>query len=148
MYPQFNFQNSMPTATQPYGYSMPNYNQPPQVQPQLPQNTNIIFVSGLDDAKSRWQAPNTEMFYADNDKPLLYKKKVNANGQFDIKVFEIKEQQQTEETKQEKTMDLSGFVKTTDLDEIKGEIKSLKEQVSKYNRLGEIINGTKSNTNS
>lgn len=130
------------TPIQPYGYQ-PNYMQPTQAPA-----TNIIFVSGIEDVKSQKQLPNTEMFYADNDKPLLYKKKVYSNGQFEIKAFDITEHNIDGDKKEEKPIDLSGYVKTTDLDGLKGEIKALKEQVSKYNKLEALINGTRQTTTS
>ena len=140
------FMNTMPTSTQPYGYSMnniPNYMQQQQ-QNQIQQNpstTNIIFVSGIEDVKNRFQAPNTEMFYADNDKPLLYKKQVYANGQFDVKTFDISEHNQDCDIKEEKSIDLSNYVKTSDLEKIINKINTLEEQFTKYKQ-GERINGT------
>lgn len=131
------FMSTMPTSTQPYGCSMniPNYMQQSQNQQPQQQNqstTNIIFVSGIEDVKTRWQAPNTEMFYADNDKPMIYKKQVYANGQFDVKIFDIIEHLPDKDTKDEKSIDLSSYVKTSDLDQIKDEIKAIKEQIAKY----------------
>lgn len=149
MFNPYNLNNTMPTATQPYGYSMTNmpmYQQQPQQQEQN-QFTNIIFVSGIDDVKKRYQSPNSEMYYADNEKPLLYKKIVYPNGQFDVKSFTITEYTGKEDEKQDNSIDLSCYIKTTDLDPIKNEIKALKEQVAKYIKVGGIINGTDGKSN-
>lgn len=62
---------------------------PPQQQSQ-PQ-TNIIFVNGLDDVKSRLQACKSQILYSDNDKNLVYLKAVDETGHFTIKVFELVE---------------------------------------------------------
>ena len=133
------FMNSMPTSTQPYGYVMPNYMQ--QSQQQNQSTTNIIFVSGIDDVKSRWQAPSTEMFYADNDKPLLYKKKVYANGQFDIKAYDISEHSPDKDDNKDSIIDLSGYVKISDLEKIKEDIKAINERLNA--KKTEVSNGTK-----
>lgn len=144
MYNQYGM-NSIPSATQPYGYPMnnvPNYIQQPQVMPQQNQsNSNMVFVSGLEDVKKRFQSPNSEMYYADNDKPLIYKKVVYPNGQFDIKAFTITEYKGTEEQNSNNSIDLSGYVKTTDLQAIQGKLNSLEEQINKLKQ-GGISNGT------
>ena len=136
--------NTMPTATQPYGYSIniPNCIQQTQNQTQQNQSTtNIIFVSGIEDVKTRWQAPNTEMFYADNDKPLLYKKQVYANGQFDVKTFDISEHSADRDVKEEGSIDLSSYAKTSDLGQIESRLKALEERFEKY-KGGDKTNGT------
>lgn len=143
------FINSMPTSTQPYGYVMnnlPNYMQQTQNQTQQNQSTtNIIFVSGLEDVKTRWQAPSTEMFYADNDKPLLYKKQVYANGQFDVKTYDISEHLPDKDAGKNDSIDLSGYVKTSDFEKIKEEIKSINEKLN--SKKMEVQNAIKPNGN-
>ena len=139
------FGTTMPTATQPYGYSMnnmPNYMQAQMPQQQQNQsNSNMVFVSGLEDVKKRFQAPNSEMYYADNDKPLLYKKIVYPNGQFDVKMFTISEYKVVEEQKENIPIDLSHYAKTTDLEAIQGKLNSLEEQIKKLKQ-GGTSNGT------
>lgn len=144
----FNY-NSMPTATQPYGYSMntmpmTNFNQP-QVQQQAQNTTNMIFVSGYQDVVDRYQMPNTSIMYKHNDKPILYIKTLDNKGQFDIKEYEIVEKSHENGTKDTSTIDLSTYVKTSDLDSIKSEIKALKEQIAKYKQ-GGVINGATNTT--
>ena len=143
---QFGY-NSMPTATQPYGYSinnMPNYIQPTQQQPTT--STNKIFVSGIEDVKGRYLPANSDMMFLDNDKPILYVKTVDNKGQFEVKSYSITEIQPDTATKRDDAIDLSAYATTSDLEALKEDIKSLKAQVTKYNRLGELINGTKSTT--
>ena len=60
----------------PYGGMPRQY--PPQ-QPAQPQ-TNIIFVNGLEDVKSRLQPCRSQMLYSDNDKNLVYLKAVDDTG--------------------------------------------------------------------
>lgn len=150
MYQQYNSPfnyNTMPTATQPYGYAMNNISSQmmPSQQPTQNQFTNIIFVSGLEDVKKRYQSPTSEMYYADNDKPLLYKKIVYANGQFDIKTFDISEHCAENDTKDALPIDLSCYVKTSDLDPLERKIKALEEQLAKYKQ-GDKPNGTNTST--
>lgn len=147
MYNSPYFNNTMPTSTQPYGYAMNNVPMQtmPTQQPTQNQFTNIIFVSGLEDVKKRYQAPSSEMYYADNDKPLLYKKIVYANGQFDVKIFDISEHCTENDTKDTQSIDLSCYVKTSDLDPIERKIKALEEQLTKYKQ-GDKPNGTNTST--
>lgn len=140
------FINSMPSATQPFGYAMNNMNNYTQQSQQTQQNqpmTNIIYVSGISDVKSRWQLPNTEMFYADNYKPLLYKKQVYANGQFDIKTYDISEHSEDKDTTTEDGVDLSGYAKASDLEKIKEDIRSINERLNA--KKTEVQNGTRPN---
>lgn len=81
--------NSMPTATQPYGYPMSPYTANAPVQAPAQTNTNMIFVNGLEDVRQRVQANNSVVLYADNDKPLVYKKTVDSKGQYSVEAFDI-----------------------------------------------------------
>lgn len=132
--PQFPF--TQPTATQPYGYplstpyplSQPNqfYPQQPQQQVQRPQmNTNKIFVNGIDDVKNRVLPPNSEYVFLDNDKSILYQKKVDANGQFDVKAFDIVPHVEDKAVEQS-SMDLSNYVPRTEFDTLQKEVDTLK----------------------
>lgn len=79
--------NSMPTATQPYGYPMNPY---PAPQPMTQQtNTNKIYVTGIEDVRNRALPTGSDYVFLDNDKPLLYQKIVDSKGQFDVKIFDI-----------------------------------------------------------
>lgn len=90
MYNNYGFPgfNSLPTATQPYGYPMPT--QMPQTTPQNPPlQTNIIYVNGIDDARNRPLPPNSNYAFMDNDKAILYRKTVDAQGRMAVEVFDI-----------------------------------------------------------
>ena len=75
--PYFNPYNSLPRQ-----YPL---QQPAQAQ------TNIIFVNGLEDVKSRLQPCRSQMLYSDNDKNLVYLKAVDDTGHFTVKVFDLVE---------------------------------------------------------
>lgn len=77
----------------PYGYG--NYYQPYQ-QPQVPQQTIIpmTYVNGLEGAKAYWMATNSIAYLRDNnDDSILYEKKTDALGKYQIKGFKLTELQ-------------------------------------------------------
>lgn len=80
---------SMPTATQPYGYPMNSYTNPGNTTSISQAYTNLIYVSGIEDVKTRVVPAGSTMIFADNDKPLLYKKTVDNKGQYEIETFDI-----------------------------------------------------------
>ena len=51
--------------------------------------TNIIYVNGIEDAKSRPVNPGCELLMADNEKPLMYKKIVDTTGHFEMKIYDV-----------------------------------------------------------
>lgn len=51
--------------------------------------TNIIYVAGIEDAKSRYVAPGCELLMADNEKPLMYKKIADSTGHFEMKTYDV-----------------------------------------------------------
>lgn len=140
--------NTMPTATQPYGYSMnvgmQNYNQPQQ-QPQQNTSTNMIFVSGYQDVVDRYQMPNTSVMYKHNDKPIIYIKSLDNKGHFEIKEYEMLKKTHDNGTKDVPSIDLSCYAQKSDLDGIMDEIRVLKEQIAKYKQ-GGSTNGTTNST--
>lgn len=121
--PYNSFYGAMPPVAPQYSnYGANQFNQQQQL------NTNKIYVSGIEDVKSKNQSMNSDMIYLDNDKPLLYQKIVDGSGHFETKVFDIVPH--TESTKQEESIDLSSYVKTSDLEPVMAEIKALKKQVA------------------
>lgn len=136
---QFNnmFGNSTPTATQPYGYPLSGnnyYNQPQQFQaPQT--NTNKIFVSGIEEVRARMLPPNSDYLYLDNDKAILYQKVVDSKGQFQVKEFTITPKEPDMNMSNEKSMNLSDYVKRDEFDKISNELKTLKEEISKLGKV-------------
>lgn len=102
-----------------YNYSQPTYNnyaapyqpnyQPqtqvspaqqmqPQPQPQTPiqvpvpaPRSNMTTVTSLMEAMSRMVEPNTDIFYAHQDKPYIYRISVDTNGRKTYKTFELKD---------------------------------------------------------
>ena len=79
----------------PYGYG--NYYQPQQYQqPQVPQQAIIpmTYVNGLEAAKAYWMATNSIAYLRDNnDDTILYEKKTDSLGKFQIKGYKLTELQ-------------------------------------------------------
>ena len=123
----------MPTANQSYGTPMSPY-YPNVVLPQQPPqnnnnnnivsiptiNTNKIFVNGIDDVKNRYLQNNSDMIFIDNDKPILYEKKVDAVGKMTIKKFSISEINDDIEIKNVE------YVKLSDFEKLKAEFNEYK----------------------
>lgn len=156
MYNNFNpygnpYFNSMPTGTQPYGVPMnpfntmgnmgtPNFNSQPQnqnAQPQaqqfgIPQqvNTNKLYVTGIDDARNKQLPPNSDYVFLDNDKPLLYRKVVDATGKMEVQVFEIVPYTEKPAEPAPK-VDMSQFVSVDDFNALKGELDRVKAYINK-----------------
>lgn len=124
--------NSMPTATQPYGYPMytnPYQQTMQQAQPTV--NTNKTYVSGIEDVRLYRLPPNSEYIFLDNEKSLLYQKKVDANGQFEVKAYEITACNAENQTKEQELIDLSNYVPRHEFTALQDEIKALNERITK-----------------
>lgn len=121
--------NTYPTQPQ---FTPQNGNYAPQTQPQQqpPQmNTNKIYVTGIDDARARQLPPNSDFIFLDNDKPLLYRKTVDATGKMEIKAFKISEYTETEAAPASApAVDMSQYV-------------SVKDFNSEINRIKKTIDG-------
>ena len=141
--PNFNFQN-------PYQQFNPNLTQQ-QTQQQNQQssatNTNKIFVSSLDDVKSKSLPANSDFIFLDNGKPILYQKTVDSKGQFEVKAFEIHEIKAQDNQKQPDTINLSNYVTLTEFETLKGQIDELKNKITKMsvqNQLNSLTSSAKS----
>ena len=132
--PNYNFQN-------PYQQFNPNLTQQ-QSQPQNQQssatNTNKIFVSSIDDVKSKPLSANSDFIFLDNDKPILYQKTVDSKGQFEVKAFEIHEIKPQEKQKEDNSINLSNYVTLTEFEALKGQIDELKNKITKMSVQSEL----------
>ena len=123
--------SSMQMPMNNFGY--PNNFQPRQIQQsQMPmQNTNKIFVSGIDEVKMRMLSPNSDFIFLDNEKSILYQKTVDSSGHFEVKAFDIVEHKESPER-----IESSGYVSKKDFEDLKSEFKALYDRVN-----GGQING-------
>lgn len=131
-YPNYGYgMNSMPTATQPFGYPFSQQPYPQQMQQTQQVSTNKTYVSGIEDVKLMKLPPNSEYIFLDNDKSILYQKKVDANGQFEVKAYEITECNADTAAGAQQSIDLSSYVPRSEFEALQGEIKALNDKISK-----------------
>ena len=126
MQPQGSYTGQAPFAPQ-------NGNYAPQTQPQqqpAQMNTNKIYVTGIDDARARQLPPNSDYIFLDNDKPLLYRKTVDATGKMEIKAFKISEYTETEAAPAPApAVDMSQFVSVEEFKSVQTEMGRIKRTI-------------------
>ena len=130
MQPQGNYTGQAPFAPQNGNYTPTA--QPQQQQPQQPpqMNTNKIYVTGIDDARARQLPPNSDFIFLDNDKPLLYRKTVDATGKMEIKAFKISEYTETEAAPASApAVDMSQFVSVEEFKGVQAEMGRIKKTI-------------------
>lgn len=130
MQPQGNYTGQAPFAPQNGNYT-PQTPSQPQVQQQPAQmNTNKIYVTGIDDARARQLPPNSDFIFLDNDKPLLYRKTVDATGKMEIKAFKISEYTETEAAPAPApAVDMSQFVSVEEFKTVQTEMGRIKRTI-------------------
>lgn len=123
---QTNYTGQAPFAPQ-------NGNYAPTAQPQQQpsqMNTNKIYVTGIDDARARQLPPNSDFIFLDNDKPLLYRKTVDATGKMEIKAFKISEYTETEAAPASApAVDMSQFVSVEEFKTVQTEMGRIKRTI-------------------
>lgn len=135
-----------------YGYGYGGYQQfnpylqqpQMQMQPQMQQqqvNTNKIYVSGIEDVRMRSLPSNSEYIFLDNEKSILYQKKVDANGQFEVKAYDITEHKGDMGTVAQQSIDLSGYVPRNEFEALQGELRALQDKFSKLTIRSTVTNG-------
>ena len=133
-YNGFMTQQGSYTPTSLFAPQAPNYApqaQQAQTTPQQGQvNTNKIYVTGIDDARARQLPPNSDFIFLDNDKPLLYRKTVDATGKMEIKAFKISEYTETETAPAAApAVDLSQFVSADEFKSMQTEVGRIKKTI-------------------
>lgn len=134
LYSGFMPQQGSYTPTSPFVPQTPNYapqTQQVQTTPQQGQvNTNKIYVTGIEDARARQLPPNSDFIFLDNDKPLLYRKTVDATGKMEIKAFKISEYTETEAAPAPApAVDLSQFVSADEFKGMQTEVGRIKKTI-------------------
>ena len=125
---QTNYMGQVPFAPQNGNYAPQTPTQPQQQPPQM--NTNKIYVTGIDDARARQLPPNSDFIFLDNDKPLLYRKTVDATGKMEIKAFKISEYTETESAPASApAVDMSQFVSVEEFKGVQAEMGRIKRTI-------------------
>lgn len=119
------------TGQAPFAPQNGNYTPTAQPQQQTSQmNTNKIYVTGIDDARARQLPPNSDFIFLDNDKPLLYRKTVDATGKMEIKAFKISEYTETEAAPASApAVDMSQFVSVEEFKTVQTEMGRIKRTI-------------------
>ena len=119
------------TGQAPFAPQNGNYTPTAQTQQQPPQmNTNKIYVTSIDDARARQLPPNSDFIFLDNDKPLLYRKTVDATGKMEIKAFKISEYTETEAAPASApAVDMSQFVSVEEFKTVQTEMGRIKRTI-------------------
>lgn len=93
----------------PYGYYQPQYQQPVQQQVAIP----MVYVNGLEGAKSYWMGTNQIAYLRDNnDDTILYEKKTDNVGRYQMKAYKLTELEVDNATNSFKAPNLSDNIKT------------------------------------
>ncbi len=93
----------------PYGYYQPQYQQPVQQQVAIP----MVYVNGLEGAKSYWMGTNQIAYLRDNnDDSILYEKKTDNVGRYQMKAYKLTELEVDNATNSFKAPNLSDNIKT------------------------------------
>lgn len=132
--PYGGFMPSQGNYTGQVPYAPQNGNFAPQTQPQQQQpaqvNTNKIYVTGIEGAKAKQLPPNSDFILLDNDKPLLYRKTVDATGKMEIKAFKISEYTETEAAPASApAVDMSQFVSVEEFKTVQTEMGRIKRTI-------------------
>lgn len=136
-----------PTGYQPL--YVPQYQQPPQVPqvqpmpqaqtaPQVQQGNNgLIWVQGIEAAKSYLVAPNTTIMLMDSEARQFYIKSADASGMpLPLRVFKFEEvlKQPEKEEKAPEPIDMSNYVEKRDYEAFKRHIEGLLQSSAEQNR--------------
>lgn len=118
------------TGQAPFAAQNGNYAPQTAAQPQQPaqMNTNKIYVTGIEDARARQLPPNSDFIFLDNDKPLLYRKTVDATGKMEIKAFKISEYTETEAAPAP-AVDMTQFVSVEQFKGVQAEMGRIKRTI-------------------
>ena len=103
-----------------------NMGQPQQYS--VPVNTNIIYVNDENDVRNRQLLPNSNFAFFDNDKPIVYRKHVDATGKMSVEKYDIiPHKDEPAATKND--IDMTKFVSISDFNALKKEIEQLKSEI-------------------
>lgn len=113
-----------PTA-QPVNNFQPQQQMPTQ-QPVIPTKTNVPLVTSLTEAMSRTTELNSDTFYADQDKPFIYRVSVDMQGRKTYRTFELTDVTEQNISQSAPTgapeIDLSAYATKDDLRALRDEI--------------------------
>lgn len=96
------FGNTIPTATQPFGYPI-NYNMQyqsgnNQIQQMsaTPVMSNKIVVDSIEDVKNYYVAPGGDFMFLHRTQPILFRKAVDTKGTVTLETYDISKHENEE----------------------------------------------------
>jgi hypothetical protein len=119
-YPRFN--------AQPQPQPMPQAQ--PMAQPQPPQNNGIIWIQGIEGAKSYLVAPNTTVQLWDSEAQVIYLKSADASGMPSMKILDYTIREQGKTHSQAAPVQNVDYVTREELEAFKGEISEKLKEVT------------------
>lgn len=127
---QGNYMGQAPFVPQNGNYAPQTPTQPQVTQQPAQMNTNKIYVTGIEGARTMQFPPNSDYILLDNDKPLLYRKTVDATGKMEIKAFKISEYTETEAAPASApAVDMSQFVSVEEFKTVQTEMGRIKRTI-------------------
>lgn len=110
------------------GYFNTNYRPPMQQMqqqpPQMTNNVNWIFVSGINGARDHIVQPGQTAWMMDNNDPIIYVKAVDSMGSANLRAFALQEFQPGAQEPQT-AIDTSGFATREDVQRIESKVDKL-----------------------
>lgn len=103
-----------------YNFNNPYGNYGMQNQMQNQRQSNKIYVSGIEGARSYQMMPNSEMIFLDDNQSIIYDVLTDIQGKRTINVYDVVPHKSEEEIK------LSQFATKEELEVLKQEIDKLR----------------------
>lgn len=88
-------QPQQPNFNNGYGYGYGGIFNGAQPQQPSAMKTNIVLVTGLEDARSRYAEPNSNMIYFDQDKSIAYNVMTDMQGRKTYKILDLSEHKES-----------------------------------------------------
>lgn len=117
------YNNMFPMGYQPMNYQSMNYAQPQYNNQQTQNSSGLIWVQGIEGAKSYLVAPNTTVQLWDSERQTIYLKSADASGMPSIKTLDytVREMPQNAPQSVEHNEGID-YATKEDLKALKGEI--------------------------
>lgn len=105
----------------------PNFNNSMYQVPQGQQNNSIVWVQGEEAAKAYPIAPGNTVLLMDSENPVIYIKRADLSGRpMQMEIYDMVRRDPKQTLNNEQMIDLSGYVKMEELDNL------IEEKVKKF----------------
>lgn len=105
----------------------PNFNNSMYQVPQGQQNNSIVWVQGEEGAKAYPIAPGNTVLLMDSESPVIYLKRADLSGRpMQMEIYDMVRRDPNQTSNNEQMIDLSGYVKMEELDNL------IEEKVKKF----------------